>query len=44
MPICFPRRQTARQGRVDPAAVKVKFFASRGRLVKFRRAPVAETL
>lgn len=44
MPISLPRRQTARQGRADPAAVNVKFFGSRGRLVKLRLAPLAETL
>ena len=44
MPISLPLRQTARQGRVDPAAVNVKFFASRERRLKLRLAPVAETL
>lgn len=43
MPSCFPRRQTARQGRVEPAAVNVRFFASRGRLVRLSLPPQFNT-
>jgi hypothetical protein len=44
MPICFPRRQMAWQGKDDPLAINLKYSGSSGWPVKLRHVPVADML